>query len=73
MERPVGRYPDTEGTIFHSDRGTQYASSGLSKHFDVIQDARQYVTRRMSLRATRVSRSSSAQLKKERIYRSDVS
>jgi transposase InsO family protein len=24
----VGRYPDTQGTIFHSDRGTQYAGAG---------------------------------------------
>ena len=24
----VGRYPETEGTIFHSDRGCQYASIG---------------------------------------------
>ena len=23
-----GRHPETKGTIFHSDRGSQYASSG---------------------------------------------
>ena len=64
----IGRYPDTEGTIFHSDRGTQYTSTGYQNtlasykmHGSMSRGGCPYDNSRVE--------SFFAQLKKERIYR----
>ena len=64
----IGRYPDTEGTIFHSDRGTQYASTGYQNAL-----ASYHMIGSMSRGGCPYDNSCVesffAQLKKERIYR----
>jgi putative transposase len=64
----VGRYPETERTIFHSDRGCQYASTGYqtflaSFHMPGSMSRGGYPYDNSCVE------SFFAQLKKERIYR----
>jgi len=64
----IGRYPDTEGTIFHSDRGTQYASTGYQNtltSYHMIGS----MSRGGCPYDNSCVESFFAQLKKERIYR----
>ncbi len=64
----IGRYPDTEGTIFHSDRGTQYASAGYQNAL-VANKMRGSMSRGGCPYDNSCVESFFAQLKKERIYR----
>lgn len=64
----VGRYPDTEGTIFHSDRGSQYASSGYQTLL-ASYHMRGSMSRGGSPYDNSCVESLFAQLMKERIYR----
>ncbi|OHE41542.1 MAG: hypothetical protein A2Y16_05275 [Tenericutes bacterium GWF2_57_13] len=64
----VGRYPDTQGTIFHSDRGTQYASSGYQNTLTSYKMLGS-MSRGGCPYDNSCVESFFAQLKKERIYR----
>ena len=64
----IGRYPDTEGTIFHSDRGTQYASLGYQNTL-TSHKMRGSMSRGGCPYDNSCVESFFAQLKKERIYR----
>ena len=64
----VGRYPETEGTIFHSDRGCQYASTGYQNALTSFH-MRGSMSRGGCPYDNSCVESFFAQLKKERIYR----
>jgi len=64
----IGRYPDTEGTIFRSDRGTQYASAGYQNAL-VANKMRGSMSRGGCPYDNSCVESFFAQLKKEKIYR----
>jgi len=64
----IVRYPDTEGTIFHSDRGTQYASAGYQNAL-VANKMRGSMSRGGCPYDNSCVESFFAQLKKEKIYR----
>ena len=64
----IGRYPDTEGTIFHSDRGSQYASVGY-QNILASNRMRGSMSRGGCPYDNSCVESFFAQLKKERIYR----
>jgi transposase InsO family protein len=64
----VGRYPETEGTIFHSDRGTQYTSTGYQNALTSYKMLGS-MSRGGCPYDNSCVESFFAQLKKERIYR----
>ncbi len=64
----IGRYPDTEGTVFHSDRGCQYAGAGFQNVL-TAHDLRGSMSRGGCPYDNSCVESFFARLKKERIYR----
>jgi len=64
----VGRYPDTDGTIFHSDCGTQYAGAGFQNALTSYK-MHGSMSRGGCPYDNSCVESFFAQLKKERIYR----
>lgn len=64
----VGRYPDTKGTIFHSDRGCQYVGAGFQNALEGY-GMRGSMSRGGCPYDNSCVESFFAQLKKERIYR----
>jgi transposase InsO family protein len=64
----VGRYQDTEGTIFHSDRGTQYAEAEFQNALTSYKMLGS-MSRGGCPDDNSCVESFFAQLKKERIYR----